>query len=121
MIKKIKGSKVLIMGLTYKENVADIRESPTKEIIKELREYGVEIWGYDPLLNNFEREFEVKAVQVLAEVPKVDAIIMTVAHDIFQVITLDKLRYLMNDYPVLIDIRGTLNKEAAERESFHNW
>jgi len=52
--KVIKGSKVLIMGLTYKENVADTRETPVKEIIRELKEYGVDIYGYDPLLNDIE-------------------------------------------------------------------
>ena len=36
------------MGLTYKENVSDIRESPVKRIIKELRNFGVDVYGYDP-------------------------------------------------------------------------
>jgi len=58
--KVIKGSKVLIMGMAYKENVADTRETPVKGIIKELEEYGIEIYGYDPLLNDIESEFEVK-------------------------------------------------------------
>jgi len=52
--KIIKGSKVLIMGLTYKEDVADTRETPVRGIIKELKEYGVDIYGYDPLLNDIE-------------------------------------------------------------------
>ena len=50
----MKGSKVLIMGLTYKENVPDTRESPVREIIKELKEFGIEIYGYDPLLSKEE-------------------------------------------------------------------
>ncbi|MDI6885911.1 MAG: nucleotide sugar dehydrogenase [archaeon] len=61
--KVIKGSKVLIMGLTYKENVPDTRESPVREMVKELKEFGVEIYGYDPLLDKEEIEgFEVKAL-----------------------------------------------------------
>jgi len=59
--KVIKGSRVLIMGLTYKENVADTRETPVKEMIKALKEYGVNICGYDPLLNNIEQEFGIKS------------------------------------------------------------
>ncbi|MDI6886585.1 MAG: nucleotide sugar dehydrogenase, partial [archaeon] len=60
--KVIKGSKVLIMGLTYKENVPDTRESPVMEMVKELKEFGVEIYGYDPLLDKEEIEgFGVKA------------------------------------------------------------
>jgi UDP-N-acetyl-D-mannosaminuronate dehydrogenase len=43
----IKGSEVLIMGLAYKENVPDTRESPVREIIKELKEFGIKIYGYD--------------------------------------------------------------------------
>ena len=41
----IKGSKVLIMGLTYKENVPDTRESPMREMVKELKEFGVDVYG----------------------------------------------------------------------------
>ena len=59
----IKGSKVLIMGLTYKENVADTRESPVREMLKELKEFGVDVHGYDPLLSRKEIEaFGVKAL-----------------------------------------------------------
>ena len=59
----MKGSKVLIMGLTYKENVADTRESPVKEMVKELKEFGVDIYGYDPLLSKEEFEgFGAKAL-----------------------------------------------------------
>ena len=39
------------MGLTYKENVPDTRESPVREIIKELKDFGIDIYGYDPLLS----------------------------------------------------------------------
>jgi len=64
--KVIKGSKVLIMGLTYKENVPDTRESPVKEMVKELKEFGVEAYGYDPLLSKEEIEgFGVKALDNL--------------------------------------------------------
>ncbi|PXF61456.1 MAG: hypothetical protein C4B59_04270 [Candidatus Methanogaster sp.] len=50
--KVIKGSKVLIMGLTYKENVPDTRESPVREIVRVLKEFGVVVYGYDPLLSD---------------------------------------------------------------------
>jgi UDPglucose 6-dehydrogenase/UDP-N-acetyl-D-galactosamine dehydrogenase len=43
--KVIKGSKVLIMGLAYKENVADIRESPARGIVEGLREFGIDVYG----------------------------------------------------------------------------
>jgi UDPglucose 6-dehydrogenase/UDP-N-acetyl-D-galactosamine dehydrogenase len=66
--KVIKGSKVLIMGLAYKENVADTRESPAAGLVEGLREFGIEVYGWDPLLKREEIEgFGVKALGELNE------------------------------------------------------
>ncbi len=123
--KVIKGSKVLIMGLTYKENVADTRETPVKEIIKELKEYGVDIYGYDPLLNDIEQEFGIKPYPLslithnASPITPVDAIILAVAHDAFKEITLDKLAGIMNTNPILIDVRGVFDAEQAKETGFY--
>ncbi len=117
--KVIKGSRVLIMGLTYKENVADIRETPAKDMIEGLQQYGVETLGYDPQLDNIEEEFKIEAVLDFEEVPKVDCIIAAVAHDAFQEITLDKLKGIMNDKPILIDVSGLFNREEAVKKGFY--
>lgn len=134
------GSRVLIMGLTYKENVADTRETPAKELIKEFREYGVEIYGCDPLLDDIEQEFGIKPYDISlltsssqpsrhceqseailtssnrllandcrlsdsdSQLPAVDCIILTVAHDASKEITLDELKTVMNESPILIDV-----------------
>jgi len=116
--KVIKGSKMLIMGLTYKEDVADTRETPAKGIIKELGEYGVEIFGYDPLLDNAEDEFGIRIVSNLEDI-KIDGVILTVAHKAFQEIILDKLKALMNHKPVLIDVRGFFDRQEAEEKGFY--
>ncbi|MBA7480176.1 UDP-N-acetyl-D-glucosamine 6-dehydrogenase [subsurface metagenome] len=117
--KVIKGSKVLIMGLTYKEDVADTRETPVKELIKQLKGYGVEIFGYDPLLDNVEDEFGIMVVSHFEEVPKVDGVILAVAHKAFQGVTLDKLKGIMNDKPILIDVRGLFEPAKAEENGFY--
>jgi len=118
--KVIKDSKVLIMGLTYKENVADTRETPVKETIKQLKDYGLEILGYDPLLDDIEDEFGIKAVSNFEEIPKVDGVILAVAHKAFQRVTVDKLKGIMHDNPILIDVRGFFNnKEAAEKGLYY--
>lgn len=127
--KVIRGSKVLIMGLTYKENVADTRETPVKEIIKQLKEYGVEVMGYDPLLNDIESEFGIKAydfrlltnsINSSNSINWVDAVILAVAHEAFKEITLDKLKSVMNANPTLIDARGIFAaQEAAEQGIYH--
>jgi len=121
--KVIKGSRVLIMGLAYKENVADIRESPVRGIIKELREYGIEITGFDPVLNgaDFEDEFGIKLMKDWKEVMKaeMDCIIFTVAHSSFGRLKLNDLKKMQNSSPVLIDIRGSFDAEEARRAGFY--
>jgi len=117
--KVIRGSKVIIMGLTYKENIADTRETPAKEIIKELREYGVEIFGYDPLLDNIEQEFKIKSLPSLSDISGVDCVILAVVHEAFKEISLDKLKDIMSADPILIDVRGFLEPAKAEEYRFY--
>jgi len=117
--KVIKGSKVLIMGLTYKENVADIRETPAREIIRELKEYGIDVFGYDPLLNNIEQEFDIRALSTLKNISGIDCVILAVAHEAFTEITLDELGSIMNADPILIDVRGIFDNKEAESEGFY--
>jgi len=116
--KVIKGSKVLIMGLTYKENVPDTRESPVREMVKELKEFGVDVYGYDPLLSKEEIEaFGVKALDDFNVI--MDCAIVAVAHDEFKKIGLDDIRKFMNDKPVLVDARGMFDEEEAKEKGFY--
>jgi UDPglucose 6-dehydrogenase/UDP-N-acetyl-D-galactosamine dehydrogenase len=113
--KIIKGSKIVIMGLTFKENVDDTRETPVREIIKELKEFQCEIYGYDPMISKEEIEkFGIKYLDDLNKI-QVDCIIITVIHDIFKKISLDNLIGIMNNNPILIDVRGYYNEEAKKR------
>lgn len=123
--KVIKGSKVLIMGLTYKENVPDTRETPVRGIIKELKEYGVDIYGYDPLLNDIELEFGIKPYPLslithnASPITAIDGVILAVAHNAFKAITLDKLAGIMNANPILIDVRGIFDAQEAKEAGFY--
>jgi UDP-N-acetyl-D-glucosamine/UDP-N-acetyl-D-galactosamine dehydrogenase len=113
--KIIKGSKVLIMGLTFKENVDDTRETPVKEIIKELKEFQCEIYGYDPMIGKEEIEkFGIINLENLHKI-QVDCIIITVVHDIFKTISLDDLIGIMKNNPILIDVRGFYDEDAKKR------
>jgi UDPglucose 6-dehydrogenase/UDP-N-acetyl-D-galactosamine dehydrogenase len=113
------------MGLTYKENVADTRESPVGEIVKEFKEFGVDVYGYDPLLSKEEIEdFGVNALDHLLHItdycPKgVDCVIVAVAHDEFKKMTLEDVKKFMNDKPVVIDIRGMFDGEEAKKNDFY--
>ncbi len=117
--KALNNSRVLIMGLTYKENIADTRVSPVTGIIEALKKSGVEVYGYDPMLDDIEKNFKVRAVRKLEDIQKIDAIIVTVAHDSFRKISPGQLRKITGDKPVLIDIRRVFNHDEAEREGFH--
>ena len=110
--KKIKGSNVLIMGLTYKEDVADIRESPVEGIVHELKEFNVNVYGYDPLL--LDSVIEHFGVKLLPD-PKIkmDGIIITVAHKPFKAMSMNEILGLMNENPVLIDVRGMIDHKLA--------
>ena len=116
--KVIKSSRVLIMGLTYKENVPDTRVTPVRGMIKEMKEFGIDILGFDPLLRREEIEaFGIGAVDDLNGV-NADCVIITVAHDAFKDISLSEFKGMMNHDPILIDIRGVFNREDAERMGF---
>jgi UDPglucose 6-dehydrogenase/UDP-N-acetyl-D-galactosamine dehydrogenase len=94
--KVIKGSKVLIMGLTYKENVPDTRESPVKAIVKELKEFGVEAYGYDPLLSKEE-----------------------IVGFGFKKMELEDVSKFMNNKPIIVDVRRMFDEEEAKRKGFY--
>ena len=116
--KVIKGSKVLIMGLTYKKNVPDTRQSPVREIVKELKEYRVDIYGYDPLLSKEEIEgFGVKALNELNI--RGDCVIIAVAHDEFKKMKFNDIKKFMNDKPLLIDVRGMFDEEEVREKGFY--
>lgn len=112
--KTIKGSNVLIMGLTYKEDVADIRESPVEKMVEELKEYEVNVYGYDPFLSDdVIQHFGAKPLPTLNK--KMDAVIIAVAHTPFKKMNVAEIRRFMNDNPVLIDVRGMVDRQSAER------
>jgi UDPglucose 6-dehydrogenase/UDP-N-acetyl-D-galactosamine dehydrogenase len=108
------------MGLTYKGNVPDTRESPVKEIVKELKEFGVEAYGYDPLLSKEEiKGFGVKALDNLDVKIKMDCVIVAVAHDEFKKMGFEDIGKFMNNKPIIVDVRGMFDGEEAKRKGFY--
>jgi UDPglucose 6-dehydrogenase/UDP-N-acetyl-D-galactosamine dehydrogenase len=116
--KVIKGSRVLVMGLTYKENVPDIRESPAEEIIHELKEYGIIVFGYDPLLPP-EVIKKFGAIPVTQLDKKYESVIITVAHNAFKKMSVTEIRNIMGEDPVLVDVRGMIRRADAEANNIY--
>jgi len=86
-----------------------------------LKEFGVEAYGYDPLLSKEEIDgFGVKALDNLDVQIKMDGVILAVAHDEFKMMKLENVKKFMNDKPIIVDVRGMFKEEDArlERRSF---
>jgi len=112
--KPVKDANVLIMGLTYKEDVADIRESPVENMVEELKEYEVNVFGYDPLLPaSVIKHFGATPLPKLDK--KMDAVIIAVAHKEFREMSLREIKGLMSAKPVLVDVRRIFGPAEAEK------
>lgn len=124
--KLVKGSRVFIMGVTYKENCPDTRNTMVPGIAARLREYGVEVQVTDPVVNPEEvaHNFGIKLVAI-EDVREADCIVFAVAHQDFRTLTLDRLRAMYrhtpNDQQVLIDIPSMFSKELLEQSDFLYW
>jgi UDP-N-acetyl-D-galactosamine dehydrogenase len=116
--KVIRDSRVLIMGLSYKENVEDSRETPIREVIKELHEFEVEVLGYDPLVKNGEKDFGIRFLKDLSEARSLDCLIVPVAHNIFRDLSVPQLRAMMNHNPVMLDLRGLFDTPEMRGSDF---
>lgn len=115
--KVIKGSKVLIMGLTYKDDTSDTRESRVRGLIKELKEFGIDLYGIDPMLSKEEiNGFDVESFDDSSV--KIDCSIVVVAHAKFKKMKLESIKRFMSDKPVLIDVRGCFDRGKAEEIGF---
>ena len=113
MIKKdikIKGAKILILGITFKENCPDVRNTKVVDVIAALKEYDTNITIYDPWANEVEVKHEY-GLDSLREIPKdtFDTIVLTVAHNEFKNIDLSIFK---KENAVIYDVKGVLNENV---------
>jgi len=108
----IKNSKVLILGITFKENCPDIRNTKIIDVINELKEFEIEVDVYDPNANREEvkKELGIKLLVDLPETDKYAGIILAVAHKAFKFYT---LRSSPNQ--VIYDLKGLYKKENVDK------
>lgn len=121
--KQIKGSKVAIFGITFKENCPDVRNTKVIDIIKELEEYGIDIKVVDPIADNEDlwHEYKISPTHI-NEILDMDALIFAVPHNEFKSMSLEKIKKMYcNNKPVLIDIKGIFNKKEAEDMNYLYW
>lgn len=121
--KTVKKSKVLILGITFKENIKDIRNTRTVDIYYELKDYGVNPYIFDPLAlkDEVKNEYNIDLVSDLKDFSPYDAIILAVKHEKFLKYKISFLRAFTGKNPVLIDVKSVYNKKEAEKAGFLYW
>ena len=118
MIKRklpVNGANVLVMGLTFKENCPDVRNTKVVDILSELKEYDTNIDVYDPWVNPSEAKHEYGVELIEKPVNgKYDAIIFAVAHHQFKALSNDDIKGLMKTEHVIYDLKYMLDPQLAD-------
>lgn len=104
---KIKGAKILVLGITFKENCPDVRNTKVVDVVRELQSYGTEVTIYDPLANPAEvqHEYDLICSPELVEGQQYNALVLTVAHKEFLEMEFDSFK---NENAVVYDVKGVL-------------
>jgi len=110
--KRIKDSNILVMGLTFKENCPDIRNTKVVDIISELKEYGANMDVYEPWIDKKDKDYyDYNFVDnPLNNDKKYEAIVVAVGHDKFKSFSQEEFESLMNGENILIDVKGIIPK-----------
>jgi len=111
--KTIKGSEVLVLGVTFKEDCPDMRNTKVIDIIDELKDFGVNVDVYDPWINYEEASkwYEHRFINdPLQNNKKYDSIVVAVAHEKFKKYTMNDYEFLSNRQSVIIDIKNIVDK-----------
>ncbi|WP_146817683.1 nucleotide sugar dehydrogenase [Alkalibacillus haloalkaliphilus] len=118
-------ARVAILGLAFKENVQDVRNSKVVDIVKELHDYDIDVLVHDPLVRNEEVESEYGLTMSREEeLDDLDAIIVAVGHDeIKKRFTHERLQslYKNKNNKVLIDVKEIYDRNECEREGYYYW
>ncbi|MFK8161644.1 MAG: nucleotide sugar dehydrogenase, partial [Lewinella sp.] len=110
--KNPKDSKVLMLGVTFKENVADIRNSKVVDVVRELMDFGINVHLVDPNANPNEVAHEYGLTMVDGIGKDYDAVVVAVSHDVFKQKTLEDFRAISKDTLLLFDLKAIYPREA---------
>ncbi len=116
MIQKgqsIKGANALILGVTFKENCPDVRNTKVVEIHAELQQFGLDVDVWDPWANHEEVKYEY-GIDIISEIPvgkKYDVILLAVAHNEFLALDFEKIK---NADTVIFDAKAILNRDIVD-------
>jgi UDP-N-acetyl-D-glucosamine/UDP-N-acetyl-D-galactosamine dehydrogenase len=118
----IKGATVNVLGLTFKEDCADLRNSKVVDIIRELQSYGVEVFVHDPHADSQEalQEYGVR-LSTWTDLPMADAVVAAVAHRTFQSLGAQGLTGKLTAGGCFIDVKAAFDASMLRSQGWHVW
>jgi UDP-N-acetyl-D-glucosamine/UDP-N-acetyl-D-galactosamine dehydrogenase len=118
----VKGTKVNILGLTFKENCADLRNSKVADVIDELKSYGIEVFVHDPYADP-EEAMHQYGVRLYAwdDLPRADAIVAAVSHRQLVSLTIEDLQKKLIKGGCFIDVKACFDKASLEQAGYRVW
>jgi UDP-N-acetyl-D-galactosamine dehydrogenase len=119
---QVKGAKVTVLGLTFKENCPDLRNSRVIDVINELRSYGVEVHVHDPVPDAAEAQHEYGiTLETWEQLPKSDAIVLAVSHKEFAARPLSDYQAKLSANGVLADVKAVFDPQAVKAAGIPFW
>ncbi len=114
-------AKVLVMGVTFKENVSDIRNSKVADLVKELMQFSINVHMVDPHAspNEFAHEYGLTLVDNASN--DYDAVILAVNHEEYKQLSCDQFKSLMKENPILMDLKAMLDPEKVAQAGIIYW
>jgi UDP-N-acetyl-D-galactosamine dehydrogenase len=120
--RALNGATVTVLGLAFKEDCADCRNSKVVDVIRELRSYGITVWSHDPRVAPTEarKEYGIELASWEA-IPASDALVMAVAHSEFLGMPLEALLAKVKPDGCVIDVKSALDAQAVRSRGFALW
>ena len=122
--KQVRGAKIAVLGLTFKEDVPDLRNTKVITIINELKDYGIEVYVHDPLAEASEAKmyYDLELQQDIQGLAGVDGVIVAVVHKLYRELGLSKIAGLCtNGLPLVMDLKGTFSIAEANKLGITYW
>jgi len=118
----VAGAKVIVLGLTFKEDCPDLRNSRVEDILRELNSYCCDVHVHDPVADPEEAKEEYGvALESLEELPKAQAVVLAVAHEAYRKMGVDDFTGLMAPDAVLLDVKSVLDREQFAKKGLETW
>lgn len=120
--KNVNGAKVIILGLTFKEDCPDLRNSRVEDIINELHSYCCDLYVHDPIADSEEAlaEYNVKLTPWEA-LPQADAIVLAVAHSAYKALALQELLAKVTEQGIVLDVKSILQRQDFADTAVDLW